>query len=79
MTDKEMVVGIIAVTVVCLIFAIPIILADRRKLPKNIKHIIGILSVCGIFLGITWVIALLMSIFCEKEAKKRAAMGGGGH
>jgi phage shock protein PspC (stress-responsive transcriptional regulator) len=71
MSTAETILVIISIAMGCFIFALPLIIANYRKLSRNIIHMIGILSVFGIFFfGLGWLIALVMSICLKREEVK---------
>ena len=58
---------VILVFVLFKIFTIPISVAKSRKLKDNDLMTIRILTWCGLFVGLTWFIALFMSLFYKKH------------
>jgi len=58
---------VIAILLAILIIRIPIVIAKNRGITGSDLTTIAILSWCGIFLGITWVIALVFSLLWGRE------------
>lgn len=58
-----------------LLFMWPINVAKKRKLEPHIINAIIVLCVVGLFIGITWLVALIMAYVCtpadEMEEKRR--------
>ena len=54
---------IFCIVTICVAFlSIPIMIANARGICGNEKTIITVLSILGIFFGLTWVIALILSL-----------------
>jgi hypothetical protein len=53
------------VTVCVAVLAIPIMIANARGVSGGERTAIIILSVLGVFFGLTWFVALLMSLLCR--------------
>ena len=51
------------------IFTIPISIAKTKKLQRNDLMTIRILTWCGLFVVLTWFIALFMALFYKKNNK----------
>jgi energy-coupling factor transporter transmembrane protein EcfT len=61
------VVFVLFVVVAIIILQIPILVAKSRGIVGNNLKTIKILSWCGIFAGITWVIALVLSLVWRSD------------
>ena len=68
----EYIVAFIVMLCIAFIFgaflAIPILIANARGVTGGTKNAIIILSIFGVFFGLTWFIALLMSLFCGGDS-----------
>ena len=62
--DSIFIFGVIALILFIIIFIIriPIIVAKKRGLKENDVHVIALLSWVSLFIGITWIVALIMSL-----------------
>lgn len=47
------------------IIQVPILIATKRGISESELSVISILSWCGIFLGITWLIAIVLSLIWQ--------------
>ena len=61
--------GVFALFLFILIFflRIPIIIAIRRGLKKSDINVIALLSWISLLIGITWIVALVMSLVCQPQ------------
>ena len=63
---------VIPISILILWIYIPIYIAKKRNI--NDISIIKILSICGLFFGITWFVALLMSVLKDSKCKGKTNM-----
>ena len=56
----------LAIFIGIFLLRIPIIIAKNRNMPRGDITLIAILSWAGLFFGITWVVALVWSLFGTK-------------
>lgn len=61
---------LVIILIIFKIFTIPISIAKTKNLKPNEITTIRILTWCGLFAGITWFIALFLSLFYEYNEPK---------
>jgi|GEM_PF-2579368 len=62
---------ILGIILLVWIFLIPVYIAKKRDLAKNEIRLIRILTWCSLLSGITWFIALMMSIFYSSDNNEK--------
>ena len=74
MGDEMLALSIIGGAIICVIFyiyvKIPIFIARKRGVSDSTIITIKVLSILGVLVFPTWLIAFLMSLFCRHEEKK---------